>query len=93
MIILKKAMMMEENGKRKRGRPKLTWRKQVEESEESRVKDRGSWRSREGVRAIAEGMRCIRPPSGPRKKTGLKLDERKKKCQPVDTKFIFYHVN
>ena len=34
------------------------------ECEESRVKDRGSWRSNEmeGVRAIAEGMRCIRPP-------------------------------
>ena len=30
--ILKKAMMMEENCKRKRGRPKLTWRRQVEES-------------------------------------------------------------
>ena len=30
--ILKKAMMMEVNGKRKRGLPKLTWRRQVEES-------------------------------------------------------------
>ena len=30
--ILKKAMMLEVNGKRKRGRPKMTWRKQVEES-------------------------------------------------------------
>ena len=30
--ILKKAMMMEVNGKRKRGRPKLTWRRQVKES-------------------------------------------------------------
>ena len=29
--ILKKAMMMEVNGQRKRGRPKLTWRRQVEE--------------------------------------------------------------
>ena len=27
--ILKKAMMLEVNGKRKRGRPKMTWRKQV----------------------------------------------------------------
>ena len=50
--ILKKVMMMEVNGKRKRGRPKMTWRRQVEEC----------------VRAIAEGMRCIRPPSGTRKK-------------------------
>ena len=30
--ILKKAMMLEVNGQRKRGRPKTTWRKQVEES-------------------------------------------------------------
>ena len=30
--ILQKAMMMEVNGKRKQGRPKLTWRRQVEES-------------------------------------------------------------
>ena len=30
--ILKKAMMMGVNGKRKRGRPKLTWRRQMEES-------------------------------------------------------------
>ena len=30
--ILKKAMMLEVNGKRKRGRPKMTWRRQVEES-------------------------------------------------------------
>ena len=59
--MLKKAMMMEVNGQRKRGRPKMTWKRQVEE----RVKkvglkieeaaDRTRWR--EGVRAIAEGMR------------------------------------
>ena len=70
--ILKKAMMMEVNGQRKRGRPKMTWKRQMEE----RVKkvglkieeaaDRTRWR--EGVRAIAEGMRCIRPPSVTRKK-------------------------
>ena len=30
--ILKKAMMMEVNGKRNRGRPKLIWRRQVQES-------------------------------------------------------------
>ena len=59
--------MFEVNGPRKRGRPKQTWRKQVEENikkiglrvEEAR--DRARWR--EGVGAIAEGMRCIRPPS------------------------------
>ena len=71
--ILKKAMMMGVNGQRKRGRPKMTWKKQVEE----RVKkvglkieeaaDRTRWR--EGVRAIAEGMGCIRLPLVTRKKT------------------------
>ena len=30
--ILKKAMMLEVNGQRKRGQPTLTWRRQVEES-------------------------------------------------------------
>ena len=30
--ILKKAMMMEVNEKQKRERPKMTWRRQVEES-------------------------------------------------------------
>ena len=30
--ILKKAMMMEVNGQRKRGRPKITWKRQVEEN-------------------------------------------------------------
>ena len=41
--ILKKAMMIEANGKRKRGRPKMTWR-QVEES----VKKVGSKIERDG---------------------------------------------
>ena len=69
--IPKKAMMMEVNGKRKRGRPKLTLRRQVEESVKKvgfkieETGDRTRWK--EGVRAIAEGMRCIRPPSGTRK--------------------------
>ena len=70
--ILKKSMMMEVNGKRKQGRPKLTWKRQVEESEKKvwlkieEAEDRTRWR--EGVRAIAEKMRCIRPPSVTRKK-------------------------
>ena len=70
--ILKKTMMLEVNGQRKRGRP---------ECEESRVEDRGSCRSNEmekGVRAIAEGMKCIRPPSAKRKnriKTGYDDDD------------------
>ena len=75
--ILKKAMMFEVNGPRKRGRPKQIWKKQVEENIKKiglRVEeatDRARWR--EGVGAIAEGMRCIRPPSDTRKnriKTG-----------------------
>ena len=70
--ILKKAMMLQVNGQRKRGRPKQTWKRQVEESLKKiglrveEVTDRAKWR--EEVRAIAEGMRCIRPPSEPRKK-------------------------
>ena len=70
--ILKKAMIMEVNGQRKRGRPKVTWKRQVEESVKKvglkieEAADRTGWR--EGVRAIAEGMRCIRPPSVTRKK-------------------------
>ena len=69
--ILKKAMMLEVNEKRKRGRPEMTWRRQVEESVEKvglkieDVADRTRWK--EGVRAIAERMRCIRPRSLTRK--------------------------
>ena len=70
--ILKKAMMMEVNGQRKRGRPKMTWKRQVEESAKKvglKIKeaaDQTRWR--EGVRVITKGMRCIRPPSVTRKK-------------------------
>ena len=70
--VLKKAMMMEVRGKRKRGQPKLTWRREVEESVKKvgfkieKAGDQTRWK--EGVRAIAEGMRCIRPPSGKRRK-------------------------
>ena len=69
--ILKKAMMLQVNGQRKRGRPKQTWKRQVKESLQKiglRVKeatDRARWR--EGVRAIAEGMRYIQPFSDTRK--------------------------
>ena len=69
--ILKKAMMIEVNGKRKRGWPKLTWRRQMEESvkkvglEIEEAGDQMRWR--EGVRAIVEGIRCTRPPSETRK--------------------------
>ena len=59
------------NGQRKRGRPKQTWKRQVEESlmkiglRVEEATDRARWR--EGVRAIAEGMRYIRPPLDRRK--------------------------
>ena len=78
--ILKKAMMMEVNGKQKRGRPKMTWRRQVEESVKEvwlkieEAGDRTRWR--EGVRAIGEGLRCIRPPLGMRKKLDDNDDEK-----------------
>ena len=71
--ILKKAMMLEVNGQRKRERPKMTRRRQVEESVKkvgSKIEEAaGRRRWRESVRAIAEGMGCIRPPSVMRKKT------------------------
>ena len=63
--IPKKAMMMEMNGKRKRGRLKMIWRRQVEKRVKKvglKIKeaaDRMRWS--ESVRAIAEGMRCILP--------------------------------
>ena len=69
--IVKKGMMLQVNGQRKRGRPKQNWKRQVEESLKKvglRVEeatDRARWKER--VRAIAEGMRCIRPPSNTRK--------------------------
>ena len=69
--ILKKAMILQVNAQRKRGPLKQTWKRQVEESLKKirlRVEeatDRVRWR--EGVRAIAEGMRSIRPPSNTRK--------------------------
>ena len=65
--ILKKAMMMEVNGKRKRGRPKLTWRRQVEES---RVKDRGNWRLNE----IGGRYESNSATFGNEKKSGLELE-------------------
>ena len=70
--ILKKSMMMKVNGQRKRGRPKNDMEEEVEESVKKvglkieEAADRMRWR--EGVSAIAEGMRCIRPPSVTRKK-------------------------
>ena len=58
--VLRFALNLEVSGKRKRGRPKKTWKKQVEEETEKiglKKEDalrRDNWRYR--VRAIAEGM-------------------------------------
>ena len=58
--VLRVALNLEVSGKRKQGRPKKTWRKQVEEETEKiglKKEDalrRDKWR--DGVRAIAEGM-------------------------------------
>ena len=58
--VLRVALNLEVSGKRKRGRPKKTWKKQVEEETEKiglKKEDalrRDKWR--DGVRAIAKGM-------------------------------------
>ena len=58
--VLRVALNLEVSGKRKRGRPKKTWKKQVEEETEKvglkkgEALRRDKWR--DGVRAIAEGM-------------------------------------
>ena len=58
--VLRVALNLEVSGKRKRGRPKKTWKKQLEEETEIiglKKEDalrRDKWRDR--VRAIAEGM-------------------------------------
>ena len=63
--VLRVAQNFEVSGKRKRGRPKKTWKKQVEEETEKvglKKKDalrRDKWR--DGVRAIVEGLGYIWP--------------------------------
>ena len=58
--VLRVALNLEESGKRKRERPKKTWKKQMEEeTEKIGLKKEDSLRRdkwRDGVRAIAEGM-------------------------------------
>ena len=58
--VLKIALDLEVTGKRKRKRPKKTWKKQVEEdTEKIRLKKENALRRdkcRHGVRPIAEGM-------------------------------------
>ena len=58
--VLRVALDLEVSGKRKRGRPRKTWKKQVEEETEQiglkkeDVLRRDKWR--DGMRAIAKGM-------------------------------------
>ena len=58
--VLRVALNFEVSGKRKRGRPKKTWKKQVEEEtdmiglKKENAPRRDKWR--DGVRAIAEEM-------------------------------------
>ena len=63
--VLRVALNLEVSGKRKRGRPKKTWKKQVEEeTEKIGLKKEGALRRdkwRDGVRSIAEGMGQIWP--------------------------------
>ena len=59
IAVLRVAWDLEVSGKRKRGRPKKTWKKQVEETEKIGLKKKDTLRRdkwRDGVRAIAEGM-------------------------------------
>ena len=57
--VLRVALDLEVSGRRKRGRPKKTWKKQVEaETEKIGLKEEDSLRRdkwRDGVQAIAEG--------------------------------------
>ena len=61
-----KAMVHEVNGKRKQGRPKLKWRKQVEGNMRRiglRKEDAANLcRWREGVERVARVVKCIRTP-------------------------------
>ena len=58
--VLRVALDLEVSGKRKRGRPRKTWKKQVEEeTEQIGLKKEDSLRRdkwRDGMRAIAKGM-------------------------------------
>ena len=74
--LLKRTLMLEMKGQRRRGKPRQRWRRQVEENtkriglEMEQASNRTRWC--EGVGAIAEEMRCIRPPTVTRK-TWIKI--------------------
>ena len=71
--VLREALQFEVDGRRRRGRPRNTWKKQVEKEmqktglQKEDAQDRTKWR--EGVKSIA--MRNIRPPP----LTGTKPDK------------------
>ena len=72
-----KAMIIEVNGERKRGRPKMTW----EAGGRERDKNRVSWRSNETEGRCESdhgGDEVYRATFGNEGKTGLKLDRRKR---------------
>ena len=86
--ILKKAMMLKVNGKR--GRSKMTWRRQVEECEGSRVEDRGSCRSNEmeeRSESNCEGDEVYPATSGEEEETGMKLDNDRYRCGRSGVRF------
>ena len=62
-----KAMVHEVDGKHKQGRPRMKWREQIEKSmrriglRKEDVADRCRWK--EGVKRVAQVVRCIWPPS------------------------------
>ena len=74
--ILRKALEFEVRGKRKRGRPKKTWKTQVEKEntsvrlEKKDAMNQARWRK--GVREIAAGVNPATPVYGD--KPGSKLD-------------------
>ena len=74
--ILRKALEFEVRGKRKRGRPKKTWKTQVEKENMSvRLEKKDAMnqvRWRKGVREIAAGVNPATPVYGD--KPGSKLD-------------------
>ena len=61
-----KAMVHEVDEKRKQGRPRMKWREQIKGSmrqiglRKEDVADRFRWR--EGVKRVAQVVRCIQPP-------------------------------
>ena len=62
--LVRRGLDHEAEGQRKKGRPKRTWKKQVEEESGLRREDglcRSKWSA--GVNQIAAELRCIWPPS------------------------------